>query len=57
MQRLPANGLACPVVPVGCVALIAFFTMEIGVYPRALRTFVLLSRLVCSRPIAPGIPP
>src|ERR1035438_3380810 len=34
-QRLPANGLACPTVPVGCVALIAFLAMQVRREPKS----------------------
>jgi hypothetical protein len=57
IQWLPANGLVRPTVPVGCVALIAFPAMQVGVHPRTLRSFVPLSGFVRSRPIALGIPP
>jgi hypothetical protein len=54
---LSANGFGCPTIPVGCIALIAFLAMQVGVYPRTLGAFVLLSRFVGPRPIALGIPP
>jgi hypothetical protein len=57
IERLYAHGLTSPTVPVCRVALIAFFAMQVGMYPRALHAFVLLGRFVCSRPIAFGIPP
>ena len=57
IQWLPANRLACATVPVRRVVLIAFFSMEVGVYPRTLRSFVLLSGFVCPRPIALRVPP
>ncbi len=57
IQRLPANGLASATIPVRRVVLIAFFSMEVGVYPRALHAFVLLSRFVGSRPISLRVPP
>jgi len=44
IERFPANGLACATIPVGCITLIAFLAMEVGVHPRALGAFVLLSR-------------
>jgi len=37
--------------------MIAFFAMQVGMNPRTVTTLVLLSRLVCSRPIALGVPP
>src|ERR1700758_1375709 len=57
MQRLPADGLACPVVPIGCVALIALLTVQVSVNPRAVLAFVLLCGFVCPLPIALAIPP
>src|ERR1017187_2626921 len=54
---LSANGLASPTIPVRCVALIAFFAMEVGVHPTTFGAFVSLSGFVCSCPIALGIPP
>jgi hypothetical protein len=41
IERLPAHGLACPAIPVGCVALIAFLAMQVGVNPRSLDALVL----------------
>ena len=38
-------------------ALIAFLAMQVGVHPRTIGAFVLLSGFVGSRPIAIGIPP
>jgi hypothetical protein len=52
-----ANGLPRPTIPVGCIVVIAFFTMQIGVYSRPLGPFVLLSRFVGLFPIALPIPP
>jgi len=52
-----ATGLACPTIPVRCVALIAFLAMKVGVNPRTLDALVLLRGFVCSLPIALGIPP
>jgi hypothetical protein len=57
IERLPADGLACPVVPVGCVALITFLAVQIGMYPRTLDAFVLLSGFVRSLPVAIAVPP
>jgi hypothetical protein len=57
IQRLSANRLRRPTVPVGCVALIVFLPMQIGVDPRTLGAFVLQSRFVSLRPIALRIPP
>src|ERR1700727_3430442 len=57
VQRLPANGLPRSTVPIGCVTLIALSAMQVGVHPRALRSFVLLRRFVSPRPIALGLPP
>jgi hypothetical protein len=56
-QWLPANGLTRTTVPISCVALVAFLPMQVGVNPRTILAFVLLSGVVCSRPIALGIPP
>ena len=36
---------------------IAFLAMQVGVHPRTLGPFVLLSGFVGSRPIALGVPP
>src|ERR1022692_4460405 len=44
VQRLSANRLSRPALPIGCVALIAFLAMQVGVNPRTLGAFVLLSR-------------
>lgn len=52
-----ANGPARPTIPIGCVALIAFLAMQVGVHPRTLGDIVLLCGFVRSRPIALGIPP
>ena len=57
VQRLPADRLACPTVPVRCVALIAFFAMKVGMHPRTLGTLILLGGFVRSLPIALSIPP
>ena len=56
-QRFPAHGLARPVVPIGCIALIAFLAMQVGVNPRSLDAFVLLGGLVRPLPVALAIPP
>jgi hypothetical protein len=52
-----ANGFACPTVPVRGVVLIAFLAMQVGVNPRPLDAFVLLSRFVGLLPVTLGIPP
>jgi hypothetical protein len=57
IEWFSANGLACPTVPILCVVLIAFFPMQVGVYPRSITAFVLLSGLMRSLPITFGIPP
>ena len=57
IQRLPASGLSRPTIPIFCIALIAFFAMQVGVNPRTFDTFVLLSGFVRRLPIAFGIPP
>jgi hypothetical protein len=57
VEWLSANGLACPVVPIGCVALIALLPVQVGVYPRSLDPFVLLSGFVRSLPVALASPP
>src|ERR1039457_4232929 len=46
IEWLSADGLACSTVPVGCVVLIAFFAMQVGVHPRTIGAFVPLSRFV-----------
>ena len=51
------NRLACTTIPVGCVVLIAFLAVQVGVHPRTLGAFVLLSRFVGPSPITLGIPP
>lgn len=43
--------------PARSIALIAFFTMEVGMNPRFIDTFVLLRGLVRPLPIALGVPP
>jgi hypothetical protein len=57
IERVSANGLACPAVPVGGIARIAFLAMQVGMHPRSLDTLVLLSGFVRSRPITLAIPP
>jgi hypothetical protein len=57
IEWFSANWLARPTVPVRRVALIAFIAVQVGVNPRTVTTFVLLSGFVRSRPIALGIPP
>jgi hypothetical protein len=57
IKRFSADGLACPTIPVGCIALIAFFPVQVCVNPRTLRALVLLSGFVGSCPVALGIPP
>src|SRR6266852_1675782 len=57
VERFSANSFPRSTIPVSCVALIAFFAMEVGVNPRPVLSFVLLSRFVGSRPIALGMPP
>jgi len=36
---------------------IAFLPVQVGVHPRTIAAFILLSRFVRSRPVAFGIPP
>ena len=50
LQWLPAYRLARPTIPVRRVVLIAFLAMRIGVNPRTIAAFVLLSGLVRPRP-------
>ena len=57
IQCITANGLTSPSIPVSGIALIAFLAMQVGVNPRSVHAFVLLSRFVRSRPIAFAIPP
>jgi hypothetical protein len=57
IERLVAPGLTCAVVPVACVALIAFLAMEVRMNPRTFDAFILLCRLVRSRPITFAVPP
>jgi hypothetical protein len=57
IEWLSAHRLPRPTIPVGCVALIAFLAMQVGVHPRTLDAFVLLGGFVCLSPMALGIPP
>jgi hypothetical protein len=44
-------------VPIGGIALVALFAVQVGVDPGTSRTFILLRRFVRSHPIALSIPP
>jgi len=57
IERLPAHRLASPAIPVRCVAPIALLAMQIGMHPRTLDPFVLLSGFVRSLPVLLAIPP
>jgi hypothetical protein len=57
IERLSTNGLSSPAIPIGCVALVALFPMEVSMHPRAILAFVLLSGCAGLRPIALGVPP
>ena len=57
VERLPAHGFACAMIPVGGVVLVALFAMHVGEYPRSLDALVLLRGLVRLRPIALRVPP
>src|SRR5580658_9609370 len=57
IERLSADGFDCATVPILRVALIAFFAVEVSMYPRTLDAFILLSGFVRSSPIALCIPP
>jgi hypothetical protein len=57
IQRLSAHGLARPVVPIRCVALIAFLTVQVRMHPRTVAPFVLLCGFVRPRPVALAVPP
>ena len=57
IEWFSANGLPCSTIPVGCVVLISFFAMQVGVHLRTLGAFVLLSKFVGPSPITFGIPP
>ena len=57
IQRLSANRLRRPTVPVGCVALIAFFAMQVSVDPGSGGRLVLLGGFVGLLPIVLGVPP
>ena len=57
IQRLPANRLSRPTVPIGGIVLIAFLAMQIGVNPRAILAFVPLGGFVRSLPIVFCVPP
>jgi hypothetical protein len=56
-QRFTRHGLPRPTIPICCVALIAFLSMEVGVDPRTLGSVVLLGRFVRQRPTALGVSP
>jgi hypothetical protein len=57
IEWLSASRLSRPTIPISGVALIAFLAMQVGVHPRTLGAFVLLSRFVGLFPITFGIPP
>jgi hypothetical protein len=57
IEWFSANGFASPTILINCIALIAFLAMQISMYPRTLRTFVLLRGFVCSRPVSLAVPP
>ena len=57
VERLPAHGFTSPTIPIGCVALIAFFPVEVRMHPRTLDAFILLRGFVRPPPIALGVPP
>jgi hypothetical protein len=57
VEWFSAIGLSCSTIPVGCVVLITFLAMQVGVHPRTLGAVVLLRRVVRSFPIDLGIPP
>jgi len=57
IERFTTDGLACPAVPVRCVAFITFLAMQVCVHPRTIRPFVLLGRFVGTCPVAFGVPP
>src|SRR6185369_4430446 len=57
LKGFPADGLTGPSIPVGCVVLITFLAMQIGMHPCPVYTFVLLSRFMGSCPITFGFPP
>ena len=57
VEWLSANRLAGSGVPITGIVVIAFLAMQIGMYPRAVTSFVLLGRLVGSFPVAFSVPP
>jgi hypothetical protein len=57
IQCVSANRLACPAIPILCVAPIAFLAMPVSVDPRTFSPFILMGGFVRPRPIALGIPP
>jgi hypothetical protein len=57
IEWFSAYRLSRPTVPIGRVALIAFFAMQVGVHPRTIGAFVLLGGFVRSRPVAFAIRP
>lgn len=57
LQGTSRGNLSRPAVPVLRIGRITLFSMKVGVNPGTRRTFVLLRRLVPSRPVSLGIPP
>jgi hypothetical protein len=57
LERFAADRFPGAAVPVRCIALIAFLPVEVGVHPRALEVFDLLSAFMGAGPIAFRIPP
>ena len=57
IERLSANWLAGPSVPIRSIVSIAFLAVQVGVNPGALPPRVFLSGFMRALPVAPGIPP
>ena len=57
LERFAADRFPSTAVPVRCIALIAFLSVEVGMNPRSRRIFDLLSAFMGTRPVAFGIPP
>ena len=56
-KRLFADSFCSPAIPIACISPIAFFAMQIGMNPRAVGPFIILSTGVRALPIASRIPP
>jgi hypothetical protein len=56
-ERAARRRLARPMVPILGVGRIAFFSVQVGMHPRAGWALVLLCRLMSFRPVTLGVPP